>query len=91
MGVDATHGRFGEVSLETCLLCGRIWLHYHLEYEAFPNSGRWFRGLISQEQIAAMTPQDAIPYLERLPWYFIGGSYYRSRGQRSSGKIDAAL
>jgi hypothetical protein len=91
VGIDMTNQRFGEVSIQTCKRCGTKWLHYLVEYEAFTTSGRWFRGLISEEALAAITPSGAIPYLEQLPWYFMGGSYFHSRGRRSSGKIHADL
>jgi hypothetical protein len=89
IGIDTINGRFGEASVQICKYCGARWLHYLVEYEAVPLSGRWFRGLISDPDLAALTPQDVIPYLERQPWYFVGGSYFSSIGQRCSGKIDA--
>jgi len=91
IGVDKTNGRYGDVSLERCVHCGTKWLRYLVEYEAFTASGRWFRAPISDEVLATLTPEQAVPFLERQPWHFSGGSYYQSRGQRSSGPIHADL
>lgn len=91
VGIDMTNGRYGEVSLETCANCGAKWLHYFVEYEAFTASGRWFRAPISGEALETLAPEQAIPFIERQPWYFRGGSYYQSRGQRASGPARADL
>ena len=89
VGVDETHGRFGEVAIETCRVCGRTWLRYLVEYEAFTGSGRWFRGLVPGDVARKVTPEAAIGVLESLEWYFAGGSYFRSRGFRASGPVAA--
>lgn len=91
IGVDKTNGRNGEVSLETCKICGEKWLHYLVEYEAFTASGRWFRAPISCEVLEILTPKQAIPYIERQSWYFRGGSYFKSSGMRASGPTHADL
>ncbi|TWD77222.1 hypothetical protein FB547_110184 [Variovorax beijingensis] len=91
VGVDETEGRYGDVSVETCVHCGQKWLRYHVEYEAFTASGRRFRGLISDEQLVALKPEDAVPFLEKLLWYFKGGSYFGTAGERSSGAVRASL
>lgn len=91
IGIDATNGRHGEVSLETCTHCGTKWLHYLVEYEAFMDSGRWFRAPISQEALATLTADQAVPFLERQPWHFLGGSYFKSHGQRAAGPVRADL
>src|SRR5579872_34455 len=69
LGVDDTEGRFAEVTLERCKTCRRLWLRYFVEYEAFSRSGRWARGLISEEDAASMTPEAAEPYLRSLDSY----------------------
>lgn len=91
VGIDRTNGRHGEVSIEACIRCGTKWLHYFVEHEAFTASGRWFRAPISDEAIATLIPEQAVPFLQLQPWHFVGGSYFRSRGQRSSGAINADL
>lgn len=91
IGIDMTNGRYGEVSCETCALCGTKWLHYFVEYEAFTASGRWFRAPISDEALATLAPEQAVAFLEQQPWHFLGGSYYQSRGQRSTRAIRADL
>lgn len=58
---------------------------------AFTASGRWFRAPIPQDSLAALAPEGAVPFLEQQPWYFQGGSYYRSQGRRVSGPVHADL
>lgn len=91
MGIDMTNMRYGEVSLKICKHCRTKWLDYHVEYEAFTASGRWFRAPISDEALLSLTPDQVVPFLERQPWYFLGGSYYQSQGKRSSGSVHADL
>lgn len=87
VGVDETRGRFAEVSVGTCKRCGRKWLRYFVEYEAFSKSGRWYRGLVSEEVAGTVTPDSAGEILESLDWYFYGGSYFETAGRRGSGPI----
>jgi hypothetical protein len=87
LGVDETNGRFGEVSVETCKACGATWLRYFVEYEAFPRSGRWYRGLVSPDVLQALTPDQAPGVLARLPWYFYGGNYFETTGRKGSGPV----
>ena len=87
LGIDETNGRFGEVSVQTCKACGRKWLHYFVEYEAFSKSGRWYRGLVSAEALRSLTPESAVALLESLPWYFYGGSYFQTIGRKGSGRV----
>jgi len=87
IGVDKTNGRFGSVHLNRCKDCGRCWLHYQVEYEAFSRSGRWFRGLITPEQATSVTPETAVALLASLPWHFYGGSYFDSLGGKGSGPV----
>ena len=91
IGVDKTNGRFGEVSIETCKRCNRKWLRYFVEYEEFSKSGRWYRGLISEEVASTVTPQSAVEVLGNLDWHFSGGSYFETTGRRSSGPIHVDL
>lgn len=87
---DETNGRFGEVELWQCKKCGRFWLHYLVEYEAFKGSGRYFMGLITQEVANALAPDKAIEYLDQLEWHLYGGSYFGRKG-KSTGKVNADL
>ncbi|HRQ40956.1 MAG TPA: hypothetical protein PLD25_23830 [Chloroflexota bacterium] len=80
VGIDETNGRFAEVSIETCKQCGRRWLRYFWEHEAFPRSGRWYRGLIADEVVEGVTPDTAVSILANLEWRFCGGSYFNSTG-----------
>lgn len=87
IGIDRSLGRHGEVALQICVHCGTKWLQILVEYEAFPGSSRWFRAPIADEHIPALVPEQAIGLLEQRPWYFLGGSYYRSQGRLASGPI----
>ncbi len=87
LGVDETDGRFGEVSIETCRLCGRKWLRYLVEYEAFSRSGRWYRGLVTDEIARTVRPESAVDILQSLAWRFAGGDYFESTGFKSTGPV----
>jgi hypothetical protein len=83
-------GRFADVRLDQCLRCGRHWLHYHTEVEAFSRSGRWYRGLVTPEQAARATPANALEILAALPWHLYGGSFFDTTGRRSDVPLDPA-
>ena len=87
VGIDRTNGRFGEVSIRTCRACGRRWLHFHVEYEGFSCSGRWYTGLLPEGFTADVRPEDAVALLERLPWHVYGGSYFGTAGRRGTGPL----
>jgi hypothetical protein len=91
VGVDETAGRFAEVSIETCPACGRHWLHYLVEYEGISRSGRWYRGLISEEVARTVRPEIALEVLQDLAWRFAGGSYFASAGFKTTGAISLDL
>jgi hypothetical protein len=91
VGIDTARGRFGEVNVRTCHACGRRWLHYRVEYEAFSRSGRWYTGLLPEGADAGLTPEAAVPLLERLPWHIYGGSFWDTRGRRSSEPVRVDL
>jgi hypothetical protein len=85
IGVDETNGRFGEVTIDVCKLCGTRWLHYFAEFPSFSESGRWYRGCLKSEMLASLTPETALEIMNDLPWHFYGGSYFRTTGARSIG------
>ncbi|HEX6370217.1 MAG TPA: hypothetical protein VF006_14960 [Longimicrobium sp.] len=91
VGVDGTRGRFGEVSIRTCGACGRRWLRYHVEYEGFTGSGRWYLGLLPEGSDAGLAPEAAVPLLESLPWHLCGGSHWGTAGRRGTGPLYADL
>lgn len=88
LGVDEAGGRYADVAIERCKRCGREWLTYHYEIEAFPSSGRWYRGLVTPEQEARATPANALAVLAELPWHLYGGSYFGTPGQRRGASLD---
>ena len=87
VGVDKTRGVYGEVTVERCQSCGRYWLEYRVEYEAFTASGRWFRGEIDAETARQVTPASAVETLGGLEGHFFGGSYFGHSGRWSSGPV----
>lgn len=82
-----TDGRHGEVRIKTCKTRGSTWLHYFVEFEYRSNSGRWYRGSVSPESVENLNPAQAAEVLERLPWFFYGGSYFQSNGARGGGRV----
>jgi len=84
LGMDES---FAEVSVLRCRECGRHWLRYFYEQEAFTASGRWYLGAITPGQLSALNAGNAKSLLEGLDWYFYGGSYYEGRGGKASGVI----
>jgi len=88
VGRDDTEGRFADVDIEQCVVCGRHWLRYHVEHEAFSRSGRWARGLVSADLAATITPEEAAPYLHSLDWYLYGGSYFGGTSGRRRGPMN---
>ena len=69
IGTDMTDSRYGEVTIKICKKCDRKWLHYLVEYEAFTESGRWFRGLITEHMAQSVTSENAVSILESLVFY----------------------
>jgi hypothetical protein len=84
LGLDS---QLAEVAVLICQECGQHWLRYFYEVEAFTGSGRWYLGAITPEQFATLNVDQAKPTLERLSWYYYGGSYYHGRNGRISGSI----
>lgn len=87
IGTDATLSRYGEVSFQQCKKCGSQWVKYLYEQEAFSNSGRWFRGIISKERINTLTPENTVGYLESIDWYFYGGSFFNGQIRVGKGRL----
>lgn len=77
---------YWEISIEECKKCHRKWLRCFTEQEAFSRSGRWYRGLISDEVAKTINTENAVKTLENLEWHFIGGSYFESSGKKILGK-----
>jgi hypothetical protein len=84
IGLDS---RFAEVSVLVCRKCGQPWLRYLYELEAFTGSGRWYLGPISLKQLSALTAETAKSMLEKLDWYYYGGSYFKGCSGKASGAI----
>ena len=91
LGIDPTNGRYAEVSIQQCKLCQRIWICYFVEFESFPKSGRWYKGIVSKKDRPHITPENAVEFLESLEWYVYGGSYFESTGTFGQGKMNVDL
>ncbi|PKF75743.1 hypothetical protein [Chryseobacterium sp. PMSZPI] len=87
LGIDHTNGRNGEVTIQQCKLCQRIWIHYFVEYEHYSKSGRWYKGIVSKKDRSQITPENAVDYLESIEWYVYGGSFFESSGTIGSGSV----
>jgi hypothetical protein len=83
-GLDEHHG---QITVLACPFCGQFWLKYFYENEGFTASGRWYLGAISADQFASLTLENTIATLEKLDWYFVGGSYFGGQISKNSGKI----
>lgn len=90
-GVDKTNNRFAEISTYVCKHCATQWLHYFVEYEAFSQSGRWYRGKITAKQLSGLTTETVVAFLESLESYIFGGSFFNTKGKYGSGKVRADL
>lgn len=87
LGQDTTNGRFADVEIQECKCCGSLWLHYHVTYEAFTKSWRWYKSLISEEIKDQVTAYNAAIILERLTTRFEGRSFFESSGRMSEGPL----
>lgn len=82
-----TDDDFGEASVLACPACGQRWLRYHYEVEAFSRSGRWYLGAVSADDLGRLNAANARETLERLAWYYYGGSYFDGVTGKTSGPI----
>ena len=87
IGIDKTKGRFGEVAIEKCNQCGSFWLSYFWENEAVTKSGKWYRGIVDENDLDSITPENSLAYLESLPWHIYGGSFFGTNGIIGNGGI----
>ena len=85
LGLDRVGSGLGEVSIDRCRRCGRLWLHYFLEYTDVADSSRWYRAPIGPEAAREVSPDRAAAVLESVPWRLQGGAFYGRRGRRVSG------
>lgn len=76
---------------QAVLVLWTLWLHYHVEYEAFSRSGRWFRAPIRDEKLAEITPETAVRYIEEQEWHIRGGSHFSTSGEIATGRVYADL
>jgi hypothetical protein len=88
LGCDETQGRYADVDLVRCGQCRRLWLRYHVEYEAISRSARWAEALIDSATAATITATAAPEFLDSADWYVFGGSYYGHAGKRGRGRLN---
>jgi hypothetical protein len=85
---DLTEGRYADVTISKCRVCGQLWLRYHVEYEAFSRSGRWARGRIDESRALTIKPQEGPAFLASLPTYLYGGSWFDGQAGEGSGPMN---
>ncbi|HKV95213.1 MAG TPA: hypothetical protein VJW20_21895 [Candidatus Angelobacter sp.] len=78
---------YGEVALWTCRQCGRIWLHYFIEYEYLTASGRMFTGVNPSRTAARVKAKNATDTFESMDWYFRGGSAFGGKLIKTTGPL----
>jgi hypothetical protein len=78
---------YAEVTVLLCPTCGRTWLRYFFELEAFTASGRWYLAPIEIAQVQALAAEEARAFFAGLDWYFYGGSYYHGKTGTTSGPL----
>ena len=83
LGMDL---HYGESYLRPCPECGKLWLEYFYELEAYSKTGRWFVGALPRG-VRDVAPEHAKQVLENLPWYFFGGSYFDGKVDIGSGAV----
>ncbi len=88
IGVDNTNSRYGEISKLVCKICNQTWVEYFVEFEAFKESGRWYRSEISNFELSILKPNETQQFIENKGWFFYGGSYFKSNGKIGKGKIN---
>jgi hypothetical protein len=88
LGVDHTNGRNADVSIQQCKLCQRIWIHYFVEFENSPQSGRWYKGIVTKKNRPHITPENAVEFLESLEWYVYGGPFFENTIAFGEGKVN---
>jgi hypothetical protein len=84
---DITEGRYADVAILECRLCGQLWLRYFVEYESFSRSGRWGRGRIDEITASTIQPHEGPSYLAQLPSYLYGGSWFGGEEGERSGAM----
>ena len=84
---DTTDGRYGDVEIRECVTCKQLWLRYLVEYEGFTGSGRWARGRIDLETALRIQPDEAVDFLNALPNYLYGGSFFGGVARERSGPM----
>lgn len=80
LGTDPKHD--GNVTIETCRHCGAFWLHYFIEDDGMPRSGRWWRAPLPAGTAHGVRPETALDHIRGADYHFFGGSYFRSTGRR---------
>lgn len=88
LGIDQAHGKNAEVSIQQCKLCQRIWIRYAFNADSTPESGKWYKGMVSKKDRPQITPENALEYIEGLEWYVYGGGFFGNTTAFGVGKID---
>ncbi len=89
VGSRSSEGIYVTLDLWCCRECATMWLRYTSEDENRPGWGKWYRGLIADEDIDVdgLTIEKALGVMARWEWHMYGGAYYRTSGERSVGPV----
>jgi hypothetical protein len=77
----------GGFEISRCRQCHRVWLKLRYEIESISRSGRWFSGVISEDSIVLIDPENVVAVLTALPWHLCGGSYFDGNVSRRTGSL----
>ena len=81
-----------EIEIKKCKYCHQNWLRYYVDYNLpYIKTGRWYLGKIQEIEISKITFENAIYYLEKLEWYYYGGTYFNSLGKKGNGKLNLSI
>lgn len=91
VGTVQTNGKKIDVSILQCKLCQRIWIKYCVEFENSPDSGRWYKGIITKKDVTGATVENALDHLENMDWYLYGGDFFGNTGTFGQGKLNVDI
>ncbi len=77
----------GEVRVDTCKVCGAMWVNYLIEEPHYTRSGRWWRAPLKEDNFPGLTSANAKAYIEAQEWCFVGGSYHDGPIQKQTKPI----
>ena len=77
----------GQARLQTCKICGSVWVNYLIEEPHYTKSGRWWRAEIQSSDFGYLKIENVKSYIESQESCFVGGSFYELGIHRQSKPI----